>query len=114
MHSDCGPSPGQRGCCFLENADDHGGWYNLILWAEYLNLPPAAYLWWLGWRYTSPEDAVQWPDYMADDVLNQIGERTHLEMVSNPAFEPSGPRFSGADFFSWTHGVPPAAQGPLN
>ena len=72
MHSDFGPTSGQRGCCFPEHVHDHGGWDNCFLWAEYLNLPAAAYFWGLGWRYARPEDAVQWPEYMSDDVLNQI------------------------------------------
>ena len=64
MHSDFGPCPGQRGCVYLENDSDHGDWDNSYTWAELLNIPAGGYFWWIGWRYTYPDDPVQWLQYM--------------------------------------------------
>ena len=43
MYSDYGLFAGQRGCCFTDSESDHGGWDNSFTWAEYLNIPSAAY-----------------------------------------------------------------------
>ena len=86
MASDLGPTLGRRGIHFPEHVGDNGGWDGSYLWAELLFLLAAAYLWWLAWRYTRPDNPVQWPEYMSTDVLNQIGGPANLAILSNLDF----------------------------
>ena len=72
MASDFGPTPGLRGCHFLDNVTDRGGWDASYLWAGTHFLPAADYLWWFAWRYTRPDSPVHCPEYMSLDALHQI------------------------------------------
>ena len=90
MSSDFGPSPGLRGCVFPEDDTDHG-WDNNYLWADLLNLSAGEAFWWTAWRYAFPDIPDQWRQYVSEDVITQLGGRTHLEHVSHPSFEPTAP-----------------------